>query len=72
MGDDRSQGVLLVAVFFLIISWIAVTFRVYVRAFMLKSFGWDDWTMALTLVCCALYLQIQHPSRHSIAVDPMV
>jgi hypothetical protein len=61
--DDRSREVLAVAVVFFILSWVSVALRIYVRAFMLKSFGHDDWIMLLTLVnavasqaCCALSL----------------
>lgn len=53
MDDDRGHGILLAAVFFLVVSWITVSLRVYVRTVMLKSFGADDWTMILTQVCRA-------------------
>ncbi|OCK74960.1 hypothetical protein K432DRAFT_309581 [Lepidopterella palustris CBS 459.81] len=57
--DDRSHEVLAVAIFFLILSWVTVSLRVYVRAGMLKSFGLDDWIMVLTLLLFTVYLACQ-------------
>lgn len=45
-----------VAVAFLAITWTVVSLRVWVRGFMIKSFGWDDAIMIVTLVSI-LFLQ---------------
>jgi hypothetical protein len=48
--EDRSQQVLAVALVFIILAWITVGLRVYVRAFMLRTFALDDWLIVVTLV----------------------
>jgi len=40
---------LAICITFIILEWIAVGLRVYVRGFMTRSFGWDDGLMLLTL-----------------------
>lgn len=35
---------------FLAVAWASVSLRVYVRHFMIKSFGRDDWLILMTLV----------------------
>ncbi|OCL05656.1 hypothetical protein AOQ84DRAFT_298511 [Glonium stellatum] len=57
--DDRSHEVLAVAIFFLVLSWITVGLRVYVRAGLLRSFGMDDWTMVVTLLLFTVYIACQ-------------
>lgn len=52
--EDRSQQVLAVALVFLVLAWITVGLRVYVRAFMLRSFALEDWLIVLTLVCVVM------------------
>ena len=37
----------------LALAWIAVSLRVYVRAVLIRAFGWDDWLMLITLVILA-------------------
>jgi hypothetical protein len=32
------------------LAWFSVILRVYVRSAMMKSFGWDDWTIMLAIV----------------------
>ncbi|OTB01368.1 hypothetical protein M426DRAFT_14531 [Hypoxylon sp. CI-4A] len=54
--DDRSSGVFAVALTFLILTWILVPLRVYVRTVMTKSFGMDDWLMVVTQVFFTAYL----------------
>jgi hypothetical protein len=49
--EDRSLQVLAVGVVFIILAWITVGLRVYVRAFMLRTFALDDWLIILTSVC---------------------
>lgn len=48
--DDRGSGVFAVAVTFLVLTWIMVPLRVYVRAIMTRSFGLDDWLLVITQV----------------------
>ncbi|KAF2141892.1 uncharacterized protein K452DRAFT_326918 [Aplosporella prunicola CBS 121167] len=57
--EDRSQEVLAVAVLFFAMSWLAVMLRVYVRIILLKSWGLDDWAMAVALLCFTIYLICQ-------------
>lgn len=47
---SRPLGIINVSVAFLTLTWTAVTLRVFVRVNLIHSFGWDDWTMLLTLV----------------------
>ena len=46
----RPNSMIYVSVAFLALTWTAVTLRVWVRAYMIRSFGWDDGTMVLALV----------------------
>jgi hypothetical protein len=32
------------------VAWFSVILRVYVRSTMMRSFGWDDWTIMLAIV----------------------
>jgi hypothetical protein len=59
----RTTVMLIVAVVFLIICWTSFALRVYVRAILIRSFGWDDWSMLLTIclstTCCSLLICIE-------------
>ncbi|CAI6336745.1 unnamed protein product [Periconia digitata] len=57
--DDRSSQVLGVAITFLILCWITVSLRCYVRMFMVKAFGADDYVMVATLFFFTAYLSCQ-------------
>jgi hypothetical protein len=46
----RGQEIAAVGVAFLTLSWIAVSLRCYVRIFVTKSFGTDDWLSITALV----------------------
>jgi hypothetical protein len=48
--NDLGPVVQSVTIAVLVIAWIAVGLRYYVRIFMVKSFGMDDWFITLTLV----------------------
>jgi hypothetical protein len=50
MAEDRGPQVAAVAISFLVLSWVAVSLRVFVRSFMVKNFGMDDWLAVATLV----------------------
>ena len=47
--NDLGPVVQSVTIAVLVIAWIAVGLRYYVRIFMVKSFGIDDWFITLTL-----------------------
>ncbi|KAF2226016.1 hypothetical protein BDZ85DRAFT_192603 [Elsinoe ampelina] len=54
--DDRSQEVLAVAIVMLIVTVVAMSLRVYVRLFMIKAVGADDYTMLATLLFYVAFL----------------
>lgn len=49
-AENRGPQVEGVAILFLILSWIFVAMRVYVRAVLMKGFGTDDWLAIAALV----------------------
>ncbi|KAI2474766.1 Integral membrane protein [Pyrenophora tritici-repentis] len=57
--EDRSGQVLGIALTFLVLAWVTVGLRCYVRTFMVKGFGIDDYTMLLTLCFFTSYLVCQ-------------
>jgi len=48
--DNRGLQVEAVAILFLVLSWIAVSLRCYVKLFITKLFRIDDWLAVLSLV----------------------
>jgi hypothetical protein len=48
--ENRGPQVEAVAITFLILSWIAVSLRCYVKLFMTKLFRIDDWLAVISLV----------------------
>jgi len=48
--SDRGQQVKAVAIAFLVATWVFVSLRIWVRTYMIRSFGWDDATMVLANV----------------------
>jgi hypothetical protein len=52
MGDEDYNGgqLVVVAVIFLVITWISVLLRVFVRVQITKSFQADDWLMSVSQV----------------------
>ncbi|KAF2766448.1 hypothetical protein EJ03DRAFT_177807 [Teratosphaeria nubilosa] len=54
----------LVCTFFIVISWIAVGLRVWVRHFILHSFGRDDWAMLLTQIGLTIWYPSQMTAIH--------
>lgn len=65
----RTIVMLVMGVFFLIVSWISFALRVYVRALLIRSFGKDDWMMLITVclftICCSLLIAIEHIEQTS-------
>jgi hypothetical protein len=49
--EDRGPQLAAVSIAFLVTSWLLVSLRVFIRGWMIKSFGLDDWLMVVTLVC---------------------
>jgi hypothetical protein len=49
-GDERVSSIKAVAIIFLLLSWIFVGLRCYVRVFITKLFRVDDWLAVATLV----------------------
>jgi hypothetical protein len=41
---------MVVAILFFVLTWLTVGLRVYVRSYMLKTWGRDDWYMVVSLV----------------------
>lgn len=44
------QSLLSTAVCFLALAWFSVLLRAYVRGYMIRSFGYDDWTIFIAIV----------------------
>ncbi|GAM88212.1 hypothetical protein ANO11243_062430 [Dothideomycetidae sp. 11243] len=44
-----------ISVIFLVLCWVAVGLRVYVRAYLIKTFGADDWAISITLFFFTFY-----------------
>lgn len=47
---NRPQQLVSIGAAFLSITWLAVLLRVWARSIIIKTFGWDDWTMLITIV----------------------
>lgn len=60
---DGPQNMLSVAVALLVVTWVALSLRILARGFLLRSFGWDDWTMILTVVRSGIVFS-QHVCSH--------
>lgn len=52
----KSYDMLATSAVFLALSAITVVARVYVRSWMIRSFGWDDWLMMVTWVSIFMYV----------------
>lgn len=50
LHELKSYDMLATSAVFLALSAITVVARVYVRSWMIRSFGWDDWLMMVTWV----------------------
>ncbi|EMD62475.1 hypothetical protein GGP41_002006 [Bipolaris sorokiniana] len=53
---DRSGEILAIGITFLLLSWLTVGLRCFVRVHMVKGFGIDDYTMVVTLLFFTGYL----------------
>jgi hypothetical protein len=52
--DYNGEPLVVVAVFFLVLTYISVSLRFFVRLFITKSFQCDDWLMLASLVRAVL------------------
>ena len=62
MADDpngKKDEVLAIAILFFILTWISVGLRCFVRATIVRAFGWDDWTMLGSQILFTAYLACQ-------------
>jgi hypothetical protein len=48
--EDRGPQIEAVAITFIILSWIAVCLRCYVKVYIIRLFRIDDWLAVLSLV----------------------
>lgn len=49
-SDYWTVPMIAVSTVFLVICWLTVFLRLYVRSFIVKSVGWDDWVIVLATV----------------------
>lgn len=54
LSELKSYDMLAISAVFLALSAVTVILRVYVRGWMIRSFGWDDWLMMVTWVSADL------------------
>lgn len=50
-AHSRATLITGVTIAFLTTAWLAVLARTYVRAVMIRNYGWDDAVMLLAVVC---------------------
>ncbi|PNS19436.1 hypothetical protein CAC42_7280 [Sphaceloma murrayae] len=53
--QGEISGLVAVSIILLVTSWVTVSLRMYVRVFMVRSVGIDDWFMVLTLLLFSAY-----------------
>lgn len=62
LHELKSYDMLAISAVFLALSAITVVARIYVRGWMIRSFGWDDWLMMVTWVSTDLYMFLEYDS----------
>ena len=60
----RGTEITAVTITFLITAWIAVLARTWVRAVMIRNYGWDDAVMLLAVVCCMFLPKTTHQAMY--------
>ncbi|KAF1846575.1 uncharacterized protein K460DRAFT_283445 [Cucurbitaria berberidis CBS 394.84] len=64
MAENQAPRLLAVEGTLFALAMITVLMRFYVRIFMLKTFGWDDWMMvisaSLNISCLGLFVKLTH------------
>lgn len=53
--ESRGPEILAVIVLFLVLSWLTVLARCWVRVKMIKAFALDDWLLLVTLLLFSIY-----------------
>ncbi|OOF95330.1 hypothetical protein ASPCADRAFT_406135 [Aspergillus carbonarius ITEM 5010] len=53
--DDRSLEVKAVAAAFMAVACVTVILRCYVRGWIVRAFGWDDWAMVVAMFFYAMF-----------------
>lgn len=56
--DTHGKEVFAVAILFFLLTWLTVGLRVYVRGYMLRTWGKDDWFMLTTVVSVLAFHRI--------------
>jgi hypothetical protein len=60
MADNRASDIIAAATIFTIITFVAVTLRIYVRRCMLRTVGSDDWVLLVAQTFFTMYLICQY------------
>ena len=50
-APSRATLIRAITIIFLVVAWLAVLARSYVRAVLIRNYGWDDAVMLLAVVC---------------------
>ena len=50
-ANSRATLIRAITIVFLVVAWLAVLARSYVRAVLIRNYGWDDAVMLLAVVC---------------------
>lgn len=50
-ANSRATLITSITIIFLVAAWSAVLARSYVRAILIRNYGWDDAVMLLAVVC---------------------
>lgn len=61
---DRGPELLAVVILFLVLAWVTVLARCWVRIKMIKAFAIDDWLLVTTLILFSIHGGIMLVSIH--------
>jgi hypothetical protein len=67
LSQDASPALIVTCAVLLPLTWLAVGLRIYVRAYMTKSFQIDDWFMVIAQVRPRVASERQHHSLTSVS-----
>ena len=62
-ADSRATLIRSITIVFLVFTWLSVLARTWVRAMVIRNYGWDDAAMLLAVVCylfVAASLNVRH------------
>lgn len=68
-GQYNGDALLVTVLVFLVLTWVSVALRTYVRAILTKSFQYDDWLMLVAQVCPFTSMKTQQPTGELIHID---